>query len=61
MGEASLDMVIVSYQCRDLLRDCLASLRAHPPGVPTQVFVVESHAQVHRRVELARESWFLEG
>ena len=32
MPSAPLDVVIVSYRCEALLRDCLASLRDHPPG-----------------------------
>jgi hypothetical protein len=38
----SLDIVIVSYQSRDLLRGCLASLHEHAPSVPTRVFVVDN-------------------
>jgi GT2 family glycosyltransferase len=35
-------VVIVSYRCRELLRDCLESLRAHPPGRPMRVIVVDN-------------------
>lgn len=42
MTDPSLDVVIVSYQSRDLLRACLASLNEHPPRVPTRVFVVDN-------------------
>ena len=35
-------MVVVSYRCRELLRDCLDSLRAHPPQRPMQVVVVDN-------------------
>jgi N-acetylglucosaminyl-diphospho-decaprenol L-rhamnosyltransferase len=38
----SLDIVIVSYRCEGLLRDCLASLRAHPPGREMGVHVVDN-------------------
>jgi GT2 family glycosyltransferase len=38
----SLDIVIVSYQSRDLLRACLASLKEYAPTVPTRVFVVDN-------------------
>jgi N-acetylglucosaminyl-diphospho-decaprenol L-rhamnosyltransferase len=42
MSTAGLDVVIVSYRSRDLLRDCLASLRAHPPSCPMKVVVVDN-------------------
>ena len=38
----SLDVVIVSWRCEDLLRRCLASLRAHPAGATTRVHVVDN-------------------
>jgi N-acetylglucosaminyl-diphospho-decaprenol L-rhamnosyltransferase len=56
LGEASLDMVIVSYQCRDLLLDCLASLRAHPLGVPTQVVVVDN-GSTDGTIEMVRKDF----
>jgi N-acetylglucosaminyl-diphospho-decaprenol L-rhamnosyltransferase len=37
-----IDVVVVSYQCRQLLRACLASLREHAPPVPMRVFVVDN-------------------
>jgi GT2 family glycosyltransferase len=37
-----MDVVIVSYRSRELLRDCLDSLRAHPPRRPLRVFVVDN-------------------
>jgi N-acetylglucosaminyl-diphospho-decaprenol L-rhamnosyltransferase len=37
-----LDVVIVSYRSRDLLRHCLEALRAHPPSVPMSVVVVDN-------------------
>ncbi len=37
-----LDVVIVSYRCEALLRDCLTSLREHPPGGPMHVIVVDN-------------------
>jgi N-acetylglucosaminyl-diphospho-decaprenol L-rhamnosyltransferase len=40
-----LDVVIVSYRCRDLLRDCLVALRKHPPSCPFQVFVVDNDSR----------------
>lgn len=39
---SGLDVVIVSYRCEALLRDCLASLRANPPSVPMNVIVVDN-------------------
>ncbi len=35
-------MVIVSYRCRELLRDCLDSLRRHPPDRPMRVLVIDN-------------------
>jgi len=37
-----LDVVIVSYRCEGLLRDCLTSLREHPPERPMTVRVVDN-------------------
>jgi N-acetylglucosaminyl-diphospho-decaprenol L-rhamnosyltransferase len=42
LDEPSLDIVIVSYQSRDHLRDCLTSLRRHALRAPTRVFVVDN-------------------
>jgi GT2 family glycosyltransferase len=56
LGESSLDIVIVSYQCRELLRDCLASLRAHPSGVTTRVFVVDN-GSADGTIEMVREDF----
>jgi N-acetylglucosaminyl-diphospho-decaprenol L-rhamnosyltransferase len=41
---AGLDVVIVSYRCRDLLRRCLASVRAHAPA-GTAVRVVDNDSR----------------
>ena len=41
-GGPSLDVVVVSYRCEGLLRDCLGSLDEHPASVPTQVQVVDN-------------------
>jgi N-acetylglucosaminyl-diphospho-decaprenol L-rhamnosyltransferase len=38
----SLDVVIVSYRCRELLRACLGSLEEHPASRRMQVFVVDN-------------------
>ena len=37
-----LDVAIVSYRCEGLLRDCLGSLREHPPSRPMAVHVVDN-------------------
>jgi N-acetylglucosaminyl-diphospho-decaprenol L-rhamnosyltransferase len=37
-----LDVAIVAYRCESLLRDCLASLRSHPPARPMRVHVVDN-------------------
>ena len=41
-GDAALDVVIVAYRSRELLRECLGSLRAHPPAGPMKVVVVDN-------------------
>lgn len=38
----ALDVVIVSYRCEGLLRDCLGSLFASPPRGPMRVVVVDN-------------------
>ncbi|MCE3266946.1 MAG: wbbL [Solirubrobacterales bacterium] len=42
VGDPALDVVIVSYRCRELLRGCLDALRAHPPHVGMSVIVVDN-------------------
>jgi N-acetylglucosaminyl-diphospho-decaprenol L-rhamnosyltransferase len=42
---ALVDVVIVSHRSRDLLRDCLLSLRAHAPSRPTRVHVVDNASE----------------
>ncbi len=39
---AAIDVVVVSYRCESLLRDCLASLREHSGSVPLHVRVVDN-------------------
>jgi N-acetylglucosaminyl-diphospho-decaprenol L-rhamnosyltransferase len=41
-GAAALDVSIVSYRCEALLRDCLQSLRDHPPDRDMSVHVVDN-------------------
>jgi N-acetylglucosaminyl-diphospho-decaprenol L-rhamnosyltransferase len=38
----TLDVVIVSYRCRELLQACLRSLGDHPPARPVEIFVVDN-------------------
>ena len=40
--EPALDVVIVAYRCEALLRDCLGSLRDHPPARRMTVHVVDN-------------------
>ena len=40
--DAALDVVIVAYRSRELLRGCLRSLREHPPSIPMKVTVVDN-------------------
>jgi N-acetylglucosaminyl-diphospho-decaprenol L-rhamnosyltransferase len=48
-------VAIVSYRCEALLRDCLASLRANPPGRPMTVSVVDNASQDGTAEMVARE------
>jgi N-acetylglucosaminyl-diphospho-decaprenol L-rhamnosyltransferase len=41
-GHPSLDAVIVSYRCKELLRDCLRSLRDHPASAGMSVRVIDN-------------------
>jgi GT2 family glycosyltransferase len=41
----SLDVVIVSYRCRELLRACLGSLSEHSPSRPMEVFIVDNASE----------------
>jgi N-acetylglucosaminyl-diphospho-decaprenol L-rhamnosyltransferase len=42
---ASLDLVIVSYRCREMLRACLASIRSYPPSLDYTVTVVDNDSR----------------
>jgi GT2 family glycosyltransferase len=42
MAAAALDVMIVSFRCEGLLRDCLRSLREHPASRPMAVHVVDN-------------------
>ena len=39
---SGLDIVIVSYRCRELVRDCLSSLRDHRPRQPMQIYLIDN-------------------
>ena len=41
-GEIELEVIVVSHGTPGLLRNCLLSLRRHPPGVPMRVNVADS-------------------
>jgi len=41
-AQPALDVIIVSYRCESLLRDCLASLLADPPIAPIRVHVIDN-------------------
>jgi GT2 family glycosyltransferase len=56
LNEPSLDIVIVAYRSRGLLRDCLTSIREHPAGVPTSVYVVDNDSR-DGTVELVRHDF----
>ena len=43
--DPALDVVIVGYRSRELLRGCLESLRAYPPSCPMKVIVVDNGSQ----------------
>ena len=56
MPELRLDIVIVSYRCRTLLRDCLKSLSAFPPADGARVWVVDN-ASEDGTVEMVKEEF----
>ncbi|MFL5891129.1 MAG: glycosyltransferase family 2 protein [Solirubrobacterales bacterium] len=41
-ADPTLDVVIVAYRCEELLRRCLASLRAHPASRGTGICVIDN-------------------
>ena len=51
-----LDIVIVSYNCREPLRGCLASLFAVPPSRPHRIVVVDN-ASTDGTVDDVRSEW----
>jgi N-acetylglucosaminyl-diphospho-decaprenol L-rhamnosyltransferase len=52
---AALDVVIVSYRCESLLRDCLRSLHEHPATAPMSVHVVDNASGDGTAEMVARE------
>ncbi len=55
MTDAGLDVIIVSFRCERLLRDCLTSLREHPPSRPMRVHVVDNDSRDGTAEMVARE------
>lgn len=51
-----LEVVVVPFRCRDLLRACLQSLRKHPCQGGMIVHVVDS-ASAHGTVEMVRREF----
>jgi N-acetylglucosaminyl-diphospho-decaprenol L-rhamnosyltransferase len=56
MSELRLDIVVVSYRCRSLLRGCLDSLGAYPPAGGARVWVVDN-ASGDGTVEMVKEAF----
>jgi hypothetical protein len=56
MPEPRLDIVIVSYRCRGMLRDCLSSLRAFVPAKGARIWVVDN-ASGDGTIEMVREEF----
>ena len=50
-----VSIVIVSYRCEAMLRDCLASIRAFPPRRPLEVHVVDNASGDGTAEMVARE------
>jgi N-acetylglucosaminyl-diphospho-decaprenol L-rhamnosyltransferase len=51
----TLEVIIVSYRCEGLLRDCLQALRDHPPDRPMSVHVVDNASGDGTAEMVARE------
>ncbi len=52
----SVDIVVVSYRCREMLRSCLASLREHAPAAGALVWVVDNDSR-DGTVEMVRREF----
>ena len=42
MTSPAIDVVVVSYRCRELLESCLVSLHQHPPSAGARLWVVDN-------------------
>jgi GT2 family glycosyltransferase len=56
VSEPDLSVVIVSWNVRDLLRDCLRSLRESPDGLDVEIVVVDN-ASTDRSAAMVREEF----
>jgi N-acetylglucosaminyl-diphospho-decaprenol L-rhamnosyltransferase len=56
MEQPDLSIVIVSWNTRELLRDCLASVFAEPSGLKLEVFVTDN-ASADNSAQMVRESF----
>jgi GT2 family glycosyltransferase len=56
MTQPKLSIVIVSFNTREDLERCIASLVAHPPSIPYEVIVVDN-ASSDGSVEAVRRRW----
>jgi GT2 family glycosyltransferase len=54
MSDPTLDVVIVSYECRELLRDCLQSLAEHPPARAAMSVHVVDNASTDGTADMVR-------
>jgi GT2 family glycosyltransferase len=52
---ATLEVIIVSYRCEELLRECLHALRDHPAARPMAVHVVDNASRDGTAEMVARE------
>jgi GT2 family glycosyltransferase len=55
--EIDLEVVVVSYRCRELLRACLDSLRAHPFTQGSTIVHVVDNASGDGTVEMVRDTY----
>ena len=56
MSPIALDVAIVAYRCRELARECLASLRAHPPRRSMNLVVVDNDSR-DGTIEMVRDEF----
>jgi N-acetylglucosaminyl-diphospho-decaprenol L-rhamnosyltransferase len=52
---AAIEVIIVSYRCEELLRECLLAVRDHPPARPIAVHVVDNASGDGTAEMVARE------